>query len=109
MARASDLSSRAMEPSMRWPAKEQRETIRATYAGPVRYMVNGQVGQGEILDLGDGGARIRTASHRLEIGTMMLTQISFSSPPITVPVFGLVRWVNKDGGARYEIGLQFLG
>jgi PilZ domain len=109
MANSSNLSSHAMEPLLRWPAKEQREALRAPYACPVRYMANGQAGQGEILNLGDGGVRIRTALHRIEIGTMMLAQISFSTPPITVPVFGLVRWVSRDGGALYEIGLQFLG
>jgi len=94
---------------MGWPANEQREALRAPYARPVRYVANGQVGQGEILNLGDGGARIRTALHRLEVGTMILAQISFSAPAITLPVFGLVRWVSRDGGALYEVGLQFLG
>lgn len=94
---------------MTWPAKEQREVFRTPYTCPVRYVAMGQAGHGEILNLGDGGVRIRTALHRFEIGTMLLAQISFSNPSITVPVFGLVRWVREESGALYEIGLQFVG
>jgi hypothetical protein len=93
---------------MKWPEREQRETLRTPYACSVSYMAMGQAGQGEIINLGDGGARIRTALHKFEIGTMIVALITFSRPSITVPVFGLVRWVKEEHGARYEIGLQFL-
>jgi len=93
---------------MKWPEKEQREALRTPYACTVSYMAMGYAGQGEIINVGDGGARIRTALHKFEIGTMVVALITFSKPSITVPVFGLVRWVKEESGALYEIGLQFL-
>jgi hypothetical protein len=93
---------------MNMPAKEQRQAFRAPYACPVSFLAMGRVGHGEILNLGDGGGRIRTSLHFLERGTVIRAQIQFSNPPVSVPVFGLIRWVKKESMAMYEIGMQFL-
>jgi hypothetical protein len=98
----------AKRPPMMWPAEEQRQAFRAPYACPVSFLAMGQVGHGEILNLGNGGGRIRTSLDFLERGTIIRAQIQISNPPISVPVFGLVRWVKKESKAMYEIGLQFL-
>jgi hypothetical protein len=100
--------NQAKSPPMRWPAKEQRQAFRAPYDSPVSFLAMGQVGHGEILNLGNGGGKIRTSLHFLERGTVIRAQIKFSNPPISVPVFGLVRWVKKESKGMYEIGLQFL-
>jgi hypothetical protein len=102
------FSNNSPPPPLRQPEAERRESPRTPYPRSVFYVAMGQLGEGEILNMGDGGIRIRTTLQLLDLGTVFRLLIPFSDPNITVPVFGQVRWVSKEGRTRYEIGLQFL-
>jgi PilZ domain len=70
--------------------------------------MGGQPCYGEILDIGDGGVRIRTAVRPPKKGTAVQARIPLIELQITVPVLGQVRWVRKQGTEAFEMGLLYI-
>jgi PilZ domain len=94
---------------MTWPGKEKREAKRNLYARPVGYKpMGGPLSDGEILDIGNGGARIRTAAQLPQHGTMIQAWIPLAGLETAVPVLGLVRWMRSERREIYQFGFQFL-
>ncbi|HTN43431.1 MAG TPA: PilZ domain-containing protein [Nitrospiria bacterium] len=91
------------------PTKEKREAKRALYVRPVDFRpMGGLSGRGEILDMGNGGARIRTGTPPPDKGTVVQAWIPLTEHEIAVPVLGLVRWMKREGREVYQVGFQFL-
>jgi len=91
------------------PTEEKREAKRCLYVRPLSYKpMGGPSSQGEILDMGNGGARIRTAAPPPDKGTVVQAWIPLTELEIAVPVLGLVRWMIREGREVYQIGFQFL-
>jgi PilZ domain len=94
---------------MTWPREEKRETKRNLYVRPVGYKpMGGLSGDGELLDISNGGARIRTAARLPQRGTMIQAWIPLSGLETAVPVLGLVRWMKRERRQIYQFGFQFL-
>jgi hypothetical protein len=62
--------------------------------------------QTEMIDLSDGGMRIRTA--KLEVGALVQVRISLSEHSIQIPVLTEVRWVKQKTNGLCDAGLRFL-
>jgi len=91
------------------PREEKREVKRILYVRPLSYMpIGGPPSEGEIQDMGNGGARIRTAAPPPDKGTVVQAWIPLTELEIAVPVLGLVRWMRKEGREFYQVGFQFL-
>lgn len=90
------------------PMVEKRGAKRCLYVRPLSYKaVGGPSSQGEILDMGNGGARIRTVAPP-DTGTVLQAWIPLTELEITIPVLGLVRWMKKERRHIYQVGFQFL-
>jgi len=90
-------------------SEEKRKSKRSLYVRPVSFKaMDGHPSPGEILDLSDGGARIRTAVPPHDNGTVVQAWIPMTELQIPVPVLGLVRWMRKERQEVYQIGVQFL-
>jgi hypothetical protein len=70
--------------------------------------MGGPSSQGEILDMGNGGARIRTAVPPPDMGTVLQAWIPLTELEIAIPVLGMVRWLKKERREVYQVGFQFL-
>jgi PilZ domain len=94
---------------MGWPREEKRNVKRILYVRPIGYRaMGGQPSHGEILDIGDGGVRIRTAVRPPKKGTAVQVRIPLIELQITVPALGQVRWVKQEGAEVYEMGLLYI-
>jgi len=94
---------------MTWPREEKRDSKRNLYVRPVGYKpMGGPFSDGEILDISNLGARIRTAARLPQRGTMIQVWIPLTGLETTVPVLGLVRWMRRERREIYQFGFQFL-
>ncbi len=99
-----------------WQAGEKRVSVRYPYTRPVSYMAMGKSGRppdkvavhGEIVDLSNGGMRIRMERQALEEGAVLQVWFPISEPPVTIPVLAQVRWVREEIHGNYQVGLRFM-
>lgn len=101
--------------------EEKRMSVRIPYASPTSYRAMGSLVcppsavdvQGEILDISDGGLRIRVDGQAIEPGTILCIRVpvnakSKSKTSITFPVLAEVRWVRKAALKDRQVGVRFI-
>jgi hypothetical protein len=64
--------------------------------------------KGEILDLSDGGMKIRIKERALGENNMLQVRIPVSEIPVTIPALTKVVWVREKGALVYDVGLRFV-
>jgi hypothetical protein len=62
----------------------------------------------ELLDLSDGGMRLRIEGLFPIEGAIVQIRIPINGKLIALPVFAQIRWAKKVQSTRYYVGLQFL-
>lgn len=92
---------------------KQRAYKRIPYTGRVSCVVMGEsprppreVTKSEILDISDGGMKIRTME--LNIGDIILVRIPVTDSPVHVPVMTEVQWTRQNTTGTYDAGLRYL-
>jgi hypothetical protein len=93
---------------------EQRTHNRSPYSCRVSCEVMGEhphspekvATQGEMVDLSNGGMRIRNV--KLKVGNLIQVRIPASEHSVYVPVLAEVRWVRQREPGIYDAGLKFL-
>lgn len=96
--------------------KERRLSRRFSYKHPVRYMAMGDLTRppnkaangGDVVDLSDGGMRIRTAKPGLEKGVIFRVWLPVSEVEVSVPVLTEVRWIEEGRTGTFQGGLMFI-
>ena len=96
--------------------KERRLSRRFLYKHPIRYMAMGDLKRppdeapriGDVVDLSDGGMRIRTAEPGLGKGFILKLWLPVSEVEVSVPVLSEVRWVKEERPGGYHAGLRFM-
>lgn len=95
---------------------ERRRGVRISYARSMSYIAMGQAGRiphhdtllGEIVDLSNGGMRIRIGPQTLEEGTVVRAEIPVAESAIAVPVLSQVLWIREEKPGNYQAGLRFV-
>jgi hypothetical protein len=93
---------------------EQRAYNRSPYSCRVSCEVMGEhphspqevVTEGEIVDLSNGGMRLRNM--KLKVGNLIQVRIPASEHSVYVPVLAEVRWIRQGEFGIYDAGLKFL-
>jgi c-di-GMP-binding flagellar brake protein YcgR len=78
--------------------------------GTMRYPPYDVSKEAEIVDISNGGMKIRLKGSLLKEGAMIQVRIPVSEFEVTVPVLTEVRWVREELQDNYQVGgLRFLG
>ena len=96
--------------------KERRMGQRFTYKRPIRYMAMGDLLrtpdeapiEGGVVDLSDGGMRIRTSSPHLGKGVILKVLLPVSRVDVNVPLLAEVRWKEEEKPDAFQAGLMFM-
>ncbi len=96
--------------------KERRLNQRFPYEHPIRYMAMGHLKRppdeapriGGVVDLSNGGMRIRTAKPGLGKGVILRVWLPVSEVEVSVPVIAEVVWMEEQRPATFQAGLMFM-
>ncbi len=96
--------------------KERRLSQRFSYQHPVKYMAMGDPmrppdevpREGDVLDLSDGGIRIKTTRPGLGKGLILKVRLPVSKVEASVPVLAEVRWIEEKKTGTFQAGLMFM-
>ena len=96
--------------------KERRLDQRFPYKYPIRYMAMGDLArppdeapnEGGVVDLSNGGMRIRTAKRGLEKGLILRVWLPVSEVEVSVPVLTEVRWIDEETPGTFRAGMTFM-
>ena len=96
--------------------KERRLSQRFSYKHPVRYMAMGDPmrppdevpREADVVDLSDGGIRIKTTRPGLEKGLILKVRLPVSKVEASVPVLAEVRWMEEKRTGAFQAGLMFM-
>jgi len=61
-----------------------------------------------LLDLSDGGIKLRVEGMLPMEGSIVQVRIPLPERSVTLPVIAQIKWANKVRYRRYHVGLQFL-
>ena len=96
--------------------KERRSSQRFPYRHPIRYMAMGDLirppdetpSDSDVVDLSNGGMRIRTGKLGLGKGVILKVWLPVSQVEVSVPVLAEVRWAEEQRPATFQAGLMFM-
>jgi len=96
--------------------KEKRASKRFMHNRAIPYVDMGDVGRYpeeisgniELIDLSEGGIRLRVEGLFPIEGAIVQIRIPINGELVTLPVFAQIKWAKKFQSKRYHVGLQFL-
>jgi hypothetical protein len=96
--------------------KERRLNQRFPYKYPVRYMAFGDFSrppdkapiEGGVLDLSNGGMRLKTTNPGFEKRGILKVWLPVSRGKINVPLLAEVRWTEEQPAGTFHAGLMFM-
>ena len=99
------------------PEEKTRQAKRYQFICPISFVTLGDLNfppydvatEAEIVDISNGGMKIRLKGRLLKEGAMIQVRIPVSEFEVAVPVLTEVRWVREDVQDSYQVGgLRFL-
>ena len=64
--------------------------------------------EGDVVDLSDGGMKIRTAKPGLGKGVILRVWLPVSEVEVSVPLLAEVRWREEEKPGAFQAGLMFM-
>lgn len=96
--------------------KKKRSSKRFVYRRPIPFINMGE-GEGhregasgniELVDLSDGGMKLRVEGPLPVEGSIVQLRIPISGITVALPVIAQIKWARKVQSKLYNVGLQFL-
>jgi len=96
--------------------KEKRATKRFKHKRSIPYIDMGEMGRYpeevsgniELVDLSDGGMKLRVEGLFPIEGAIVQMRIPINGILVTLPVFAQIKWAKKVQSKLYNVGLKFL-
>jgi hypothetical protein len=96
--------------------EEKRSFQRFPYGCPMNFMAMGQTvslpdtdyASGEIINISDGGMKIKVEGRAFEGGRVLLVRVPIKGIKSSVPTLAKVQWAISEETGVYEAGLKFV-
>ncbi len=97
---------------------ERRQYNRIPYINSLTFKLSGStltlpekfLKNADILDISNGGVKIRTMSMEtnFEIGSIVFINIPLPKMPVMIPTLGKVKWIKLDNLKTRQVGIEFI-